>query len=191
MNLVRTKKLILIAAILLGTATANAQNNVGQLSLAPTVGVNYSKANRPGEKFVASFVGGVNAEYGLSEDFGASVGVYYSMLGSKVKNEEGSAKIKLNYIAMPILVNYYPCKGLAFKAGVQPEYLLSAKDEDLDVKKKCRTFVLNIPVGVSYELANIVVDLRYVHGTQRFNKHGEPFKFKHCFQASVAYKFKF
>ena len=45
MNLVRTKKLILIAAILLGTATANAQNKVGQLSVAPTVGVTYSKAS--------------------------------------------------------------------------------------------------------------------------------------------------
>ncbi len=197
MNLVRTKKLILIAAILLGTATANAQNKVGQLSVAPTVGVTYSKASVANQKFVPGLWAGVNAEYGLTEEFGASVGLFYSRLGSK-HDEAGSGQIKYTYLAMPILINYYLWKGLAIKAGVEPAYMLKATDETeggdaINVKKHHKLFDLAIPVGVSYEIANIVVDLRYIHGTQRVNKvtPPEPFKIKHRFQVSAAYKFKF
>ncbi|MBQ7471746.1 MAG: PorT family protein [Prevotella sp.] len=192
------KKLIFIAVLLIETVTANAQNKVGQLSVAPTIGINYSKANirDPRQKYVPGLWAGVNAEYGLTEEFGASVGLFYSRLGSK-HDEAGSGQIKLTYIAMPILINYYLWKGLAIKAGVEPAYLTKATDEAeggedaISIKKDCKLFDLAIPVGVSYEIANIVVDMRYIHGTQRVNKVGQPIKMKHRFQVSAAYKFKF
>ena len=69
---------------------------------------------------------------------------------------------------IPLLLHAFVAPGLSFEVGVQPGFLLSAKnkmnDEEGDMKSLMKTFDLSIPIGISYEYANIQLDLRYNHG---------------------------
>lgn len=181
------KKLLVVAAILLGAVTANAQNEVGQISIAPTIGLNYAKITADNQKFNTFFEVGANAEYGIMEKLGVSAGVFYSLQGSKYDGH-GDYKTKTAYINVPILANYYVWNGLAVKAGIQPGFLMSAKQESTDIKDNCKKFALGIPVGVSYEISNFVVDLRYVYGTQKVFKEGKGKN--QVIQLTAGYKFK-
>ena len=81
----------------------------------------------------------------------------------------------LNYLNISVLANIYTFKGLALKSGIQYGILLGARN-DVEYSEKIRTLVgydLNnnkrdyrkenwsIPIAVSYEYKNIVLDLRY------------------------------
>ncbi len=189
------KKLLVVAAILLGAVTANAQNEVGQISIAPTIGLNYAKITMDKQEFAPFFEVGANAEYGMTEKLGISAGVFYSLQGSKDKEAAPGykkEKTKTSYINVPILANYYVWNGLAVKAGVQPGFLLSAKYGSTDVKKDAKKFDLGIPVGVSYEISNFVVDLRYVFGLTKTAKESDHQKAgkNQVIQLTAGYKFK-
>lgn len=185
------KKLLVVAAILFGAVTANAQNEVGQISIAPTIGLNYAKITMDKQKFAPFFEVGANAEYGMTEKLGISAGVFYSLQGSK-DDFTGGKKTKTSYINVPILANYYVWNGLAVKTGIQPGYLLSAKYDGTDVKDNAKKFDLGIPVGASYEFQNFVVDLRYVIGLTKTSKENAYQKAgkNQVFQLTCGYKFK-
>ncbi|MBQ7471748.1 MAG: PorT family protein [Prevotella sp.] len=183
------KKLLVVAAILFGAVTANAQNEVGQISIAPTIGLNYAKITMDKQKFAPFFEVGANAEYGLMEKLGLSAGVFYSLQGSK-DDGHGDIKTKTAYINVPILANYYVWNGLAVKAGIQPGYLISAKRDGTDVKDYAKKFDLGIPVGVSYEISNVVVDLRYVFGVTNVTKKPYDEGKNQVIQLTAGYKFK-
>ena len=60
---------------------------------------------------------------------------------------------KPSYLNIPVLANVYVVPGLAVKLGVQPGFMVD-KDDAEDVN----TFDLSIPVGLSYEYNNFVLD---------------------------------
>mgnify|MGYP002869065274 CR=1 FL=1 len=97
----------------------------------------------------------------------------------------------VHYIQLPLMGNLYVSKGLALKIGVQPGYLLSGKfesswmtqeiDSDKNVSVKTgedsgtvtstfKRFDLTLPVGISYEVSNIVIDVRYNFGVTKLFK---------------------
>ena len=193
---------MMIAAMMVAAISANAQNEVGQLTLKPTVGLNIASMTKGEDtKVRPGFVAGVEAEYGVSENFGIQFGLLYSQQGVKGKNTgfgeldfdeddnvvggwafSGDATMKLDYINIPILAQYYPVKGLALKAGIQPGFNVFKKakfdgtlyqgsvqggnarsyTESRSLKGEgIKSFQFAIPVGVSYEYANFVFDARY------------------------------
>lgn len=192
------KKFFLIACIAAFAASANAQNDKGQWSFAPTVGLNLSKINEEGWKMKPGVAAGINAEYGVSEKFGLSAGLFYSMEGAKMSEGRIDFKAKMNYVNIPIMANYYVWNGLAVKAGIQPGFLTTAKmkaegfgaSAEEDFKKECNTFHLAIPIGISYEFKNIVLDARYAFGVTNYAKDSEEACRNSTFQISLAYKFK-
>ncbi len=166
------KKLFLVAMMMVATLGAKAQNEVGQFTLAPTVGANFAKNTGDGNKFAFGWEVGVNAEYGVAESFGITLGAFYKNWGSKA-DQEGAKKANLNYLSIPVLANYYVAKGFAIKAGVQPAFLLAAKQDGKDFKDECKKFDLTIPVGLSYEFSNVVIDARYNFGLTKVGKVGD------------------
>lgn len=102
---------------------------------------------------------------------------------------------KLHYINLPLLVNVYVAHGLALKTGVQIGFPLSGKlqynelayteDEfgnreygqqtnvDVDIKSTLCKPTIAIPVGVSYEFSNVVIDARYNIGLRPYQKIGD------------------
>jgi hypothetical protein len=81
------------------------------------------------------------------------------MQGTKIKNVDKA--YKMDYLNIPVLANYYIIPGLAIKAGIQPGFLMSAKHDGVDVKDYYKSFDLSVPLGLSYEISDFVIDARY------------------------------
>ena len=192
------KKILMIAALMVATLSASAQNEVGQFTLKPMVGINLSNITNYNGKIRVGLAAGVEAEYGITETFGVSGGVLYSMEGCKNK-DNSDFKTNLDYINVPILANAYLFKGFAVKVGVQPGFLVNAKEKysrggisfDGDIKDACNKVDLSIPIGVSYEYASFVFDARYNWGLTNTWKDDTRDKKSHnsVFMFSVGYKF--
>ncbi len=187
------KKLLLAAAIMISSVAANAQNEVGQISIAPTVGLNMTNITKEDHtKMKFGIAAGAVAEYGVSEKFGVSLGLLYSQQGCKFKVEDEKWNLKLDYLNIPILAQYYVVDGLAIKAGIQPGFLLSAKNDGEKIKEYCNKFDFAIPVGLSYEISNLVIDARYNIGLTKIYKKSEADSKANnsVFQFTLGYKFK-
>lgn len=190
------KKFLASALMLLAASTMTfAQNAVGSFSLQPKAGISIADmTDTQGTTSRIGFVGGLEGEYQASDIFSLSLGVNYSQEGFKMKNSDN--KIKLDYINVPILANVYLTKGLAVKVGVQPGFnvgnsvtvdgnTMSSSKKDYDGIK---SVALSIPVGLSYEISNVVLDARYNWGvTKAFD--GLDSK-NSVFQVTIGYKFQ-
>ena len=209
------KKMMMMLVMATVALTASAQNEVGQLTLQPKIGLNLAnlsdtKVNDEKGKLKLGFAVGVEAEYGLSEKFSVAAGVLYSLQGCdygeyklKINGETVSGYDKnqynLGYLNIPIVANFYFAKGWAIKAGVQPGFLLSAKNKvdgvgatpsvNDDIKDTFKSFDLSIPLGLSFEYEKAVFDLRYNLGVTKMNKEGDNSLKNSVIQFTVGYKF--
>ncbi|MBQ8456984.1 MAG: PorT family protein [Prevotella sp.] len=181
------KKLMMIAAMMVAAMSANAQNEVGQFTLQPKVGINLANLTDLNDnKMRVGVVAGVEAEYGVAESFGVTAGLFYSMQGCKFKDAETE---KHDYINIPIMAQYYVIPGLALKAGIQPGFLVSGKYGSENIKDELKKFDMSIPVGVSYEYQSFVFDARYLIGLTKHNKEGDRSNKNSVFQFTIGYKF--
>ena len=189
------KKLFLAVVAMMVSAATFAQNEVGQLTIQPKVGVNIANITDADDADPRiGLAAGAEFEYGLTDNIGLSAGVLYSMQGFKTTEDGADCTLKLDYLNVPILANFYVAKGFAVKLGVQPGFKLSSKAEfkgsggskEVDVDG-FKSVDLSIPVGVSYQYQNIVFDARYNWGVTKIvddvdSKHS-------VFQITVGYKF--
>ena len=152
------KKILMIAALMVATLSANAQ----EMFLKPMVGGTLTTFRGDGvsnTKMKFGLVAGAEFGYNFTENMGVTAGLLYSMQGSGNKSTDD--KFKMDYLNIPILFNYYIIPGLAVKAGVQPGFLMRAKYGDHDYKDYLNTFDLSVPMGLSYEISDFVIDARY------------------------------
>ena len=185
----------MIAALMVAALSANAQNEVGQFTLQPKAGINISTITGDGDqKAKIGLVAGVEAEYGIAEKFGIAFGALYSMEGYRLADYAGtdkSLKCNLDYINIPILAQFYPVKGLAIKAGVQPAFNVRHKasfDGNTSTIDGVQGFNLSIPVGLSYEISNFVIDARYNIGITKIYKDADQGR-NSTISITVGYKF--
>ncbi len=203
------KKFLVMTAMVLSSVGAFAQYEGGEFTIQPKVGLNASSTNGSGAEFKAGFVAGVEGEYHFNKLVGLSFGVLYSQEGQKLKDYTAeykgytcgitNEKANLDYINIPILANFYVAKGLAVKAGVQPGFKVSAKHK-FDVTalgfsesvegdlEDVNSVNFSIPVGISYEYANVCLDARYNIGVSHVWKDGN--SNSQVFQLTLGYKFK-
>ena len=180
------KKFMMMVAMAFATLTASAQAEAGTLTLKPLVGINVANITNSDADAKVGLAAGAELGYQLNESFAVTAGAIYSMQGAK----NDGVKMNLDYINIPILANYYITKGLAVKAGIQPAFKVKSEAKadvvsvDMDGFK---SFDLSIPVGLSYEISDFVIDARYNWG---MTKVLEGFDSKNTvFQFTVGYKF--
>ena len=195
------KKIMMIAAMMVATLSANAQNEVGQWTLMPKAGINISTITGDGDqKAKVGLVAGAEFEVGLAEKFGLDFGFLYSMEGCKypankiANGVSGNVNFNFDYINIPILAQFYPAKGFAIKAGLQPAFnvrhKLSYDGESVNLKDlgwDASTFNLSIPVGLSYEYKSFVLDARYNIGLTKVIKHTDQGR-NSTFSITIGYK---
>lgn len=204
------KKLLVMAAMVLSSVGAFAQYEKGDFTIQPKVGLSAASSSADKAQFKAGFVGGVEAEYHFNSLVGLSFGANYSQEGVKFdKSDLGlidDLTFKMNYINVPVLVNFYVADGLAVKAGVQAGFKASAKakcvnEVDMDgawldnkIQFKAKSTNISIPIGVSYEFSNICLDARYNIGvSDLYTGEGTGFTGSakgQVFQLTLGYKFK-
>ncbi len=201
------RKLIVLSAMLLTALVAMAQHEEGELLLQPRVGMSISTLT-DADKTITDMHFGLEAEYMITDQFSLSAGVLLSNQGAKYDyvDSEGPQKyeIDLDYVQVPLLANYYVLPGLAIKAGVQPGFRMRAKMKegdytlDLDEGLKLLNYVVDadykinkidfsVPVGLSYEFRNIVLDARYNFGLLKVASDGDAF-YNRFFMLTLGYK---
>ncbi len=173
------KKVMLLAVTMIASLFAAAQTpKTGTLMVRPMFGLSASSFNSEytaagvniDSKFRYGCTIGAEAGYQLNRLFQPSVGLFYAQQGNKFESTSWSEPVylEMNYLAMPILANFYVTDGIALKVGVQPGLLLNGKSGSNDYAKD---FQLQIPFGISYEYSHFVFDARMVVGvTKCFDK---------------------
>lgn len=189
------KKILLMAVVMLASVASYAQQAVGTFTLQPKIGMNVASLTKcDGCDPRIGLAAGVEAEYQATDIFSVSAGLIYSMQGNKAKAEGVTQTTKLDYINIPILANVYVTKGLAVKLGVQPAFNVrdkvklsggkaSVEAEDVGAE----SFDFSIPVGLSYEFNNVVIDARYNFGVTNIAEGGDAKN--SVFQFTLGYKF--
>ena len=127
---------------------------------------------------------------------------------------EGLSEMRdnLDYIQCPLTINQYLTEGLAVKAGVQLGFLVKSdysfsstpinhhengtkeygetSKVKMDQKSVMRSMDISIPVGISYEYLNVVLDARYHFGlTRLYEDDSWPTEKNKFFTITVGYKF--
>ena len=179
------KKIMMTLVMAVAAIAASAQNNTlrepGTISIQPKVGIGIGylsgswTSNRLGggdNKAKVGFVGGVEGEYYINNWLGVAAGVNFAQQGWKFTGGglREDAKTKLNYLNIPVTADFYVLPGFALKTGVQFGFLASAKINDTDWKDDAKKFNFSIPVGLSYEYKNVVLDMRYNISVTKVNK---------------------
>lgn len=189
------KKILLMAVVMLASVASYAQQAVGTFTLQPKIGMNVASLTKcDGCDPRIGLAAGVEAEYQATDIFSVSAGLIYSMQGNKAKAEGVTQTTKLDYINIPILANVYVTKGLAVKLGVQPAFNVSDKVKLSGGKASveaedvvAESFDFSIPVGLSYEFNNVVIDARYNFGVTNIAEGGDAKN--SVFQFTLGYKF--
>jgi len=195
------RRILTFAAALAAVLTVEAQREVGMVTVCPRLGLNWSKlsgsdiyyeledgAAPASAGYKTGFTAGVEALYQFAPSTAFSAGVLYSCQGAEWDFPGMDYKVNLHYVTVPLMaVQYLGTSGVALKAGVQVGWLADAGDKyselsenpgisedkgaSADVKSAYKTFDFSIPVGISYEYRNIVLDLRYNIGVTKVFKH--------------------
>ena len=172
------KKLFVMAAMVLSSVGAFAQQAAGTTTIQPKIGLNVSTIGDNDWK--AGFAAGAELQYQATSNFGVAVGALYSVQGFKGKDIEIDTPIVDGTIQNDYKWN--PVAGLALKAGLQPGFLVNKDDMD-----DAKTIDLSIPVGLSYEYQGIVFDARYNIGVTKIADNVD--HYNNVIQITVGYKF--
>ena len=189
------RKVIIMAVLMLSSVAAFAQRPVGSLTVQPKIGMNFATLTKADDsESRIGLVAGAELEYQISDIFSISGGALYSQQGCEWSEDGSTRTNKLDYINIPILANVYVVKNLAVKVGVQPAFNVNSKAKasqgDSSVQgsiEGIKTFDFSIPIGLSYEYKNIVIDGRYNFGLTKINKHAD--SKNSVFQITLGYKF--
>lgn len=181
------KKLFFAAAVLMCSLTAFAQSKEGTFNILPKAGINITTlSNKDNAEVKVGITAGAEVEYLMTRQLSLSAGALFSMQGAKsttvfrevdnttkeIREVDIKNTMEFDYINVPILANYYIIEGLAVKLGIQPGFNIIAKRKRTDGVEKesknlsdlgvdVRKVDFSIPIGISYELNDFVVDARF------------------------------
>lgn len=131
----------------------------------------------------------------LSGQFALQPELVYSMQGAKYDVAGQDVNVNLNYVNVPVLLQYMFDNGFRLQAGPQLGILASAKsnmnDNRVDVKDDFENIDLGLGIGASYvnPATNFGVDIRYNLGLSNINKNGSTNYYNRGLQAGVFYLF--
>lgn len=191
------KKLLLAICVTMVSTVSFAQWSSGSFTVQPKVGLNIANiTDGEGASSRLGLVAGAEFEYQLSSKFSLAAGLLYSQQGAKDKDSGVTGTLKLDYLNIPVVANIYVAPGFAFKVGLQPGINLSSKISgssggadvtvDLsDLGMEVESFDLALPLGLSYEFSNFVIDGRYNLGLTKFLENSK----NNVIQLTLGYKF--
>ena len=189
------RKVIIMAVLMLSSVATFAQRPVGSLTVHPKIGINFATLTKADDsESRIGLVAGAELEYQISDIFSISGGALYSQQGCERSENGGTLTSKLDYINIPLLANVYVVKNLAVKVGLQPAFNVNSKQKaskgDSSIQgsiEGIKTFDFSIPIGLSYEYKNIVIDGRYNFGLTKVSKYAD--SKNSVFQITLGYKF--
>lgn len=128
------------------------------------------------DKSKLGIYGGAAAGVTLKKSISLQAELYYSQQGGKMKVTytdenggepgEGNLAYRLNYINLPVLIQYHLPNKLFVETGLQAGLLLTAKVKgkggSTDLKDDYKSFDLSLPMGIGYPFENgLGINMRY------------------------------
>lgn len=172
--------------------------NAQQAQLGIKGGVNISSLNYSNNANSNSKVGlhlGVLAHIHASRTWAIQPELIYSLEGASSKIiPQGTVHTNLNYLNIPVLLQYMFDNGFRFEGGPQLGFLLSAKTKSGNVTVTNSSFqstAVAIPLGVGYLApSGLGLDARFVFGLSNINanKNGSIIQ-SNVFQLGIFYQF--
>ena len=178
------RKLFALLLLWLPVLQLSAWKEPGTTTIYPRVGFNLSKfsgdkiytgintfdgvAGTIPARFKVGFNVGAEAQHQFSNTLAGSIGLLYSQQGTafkKTSDTELDFKIKENNLIVPVMLVATTKYNIDLKLGLQPEFRVSKAFD-----KVLNKVSLSIPVGISYEYRNVVLDLRYNIGVSHVYK---------------------
>lgn len=155
------------AALLLATALFAQDPKYGLKA-----GINFATVTGLGGELKPGFNGGVLAHLHVTPAFSLQPEVMYSNQGTKYSSTN---KLLLNYINVPVLLQYNFDNGFRLQGGPQIGFIIEAKNKtgnvETDVASAYKTVDFSIPVGFSYlGYSGFGVDMRYNIGVTNVKK---------------------
>lgn len=144
----------------------------------------------------AGFNLGLLAHIHLAKQWTLQPEIVYSSQGAKINTGNTETRINLDYINIPVLVQYMFDNGFRLQAGPQLGFLVNAKsktgDLSVDVKDNLKTIDFGLAVGAGYvhTSSGFGVDARYNFGLSNINENRSDKLFNRGFQLGVFYLFK-
>lgn len=155
------KKNFFIALCLLVAATLTAQNDSGDFTMAPQIGLNlsnYTSNENLTNKVRTSINAGVIAEYYFNDRWSLRSGLLFDSKGTKVTQSGEDYIDKLNYIAIPMHANWHfgSNRNWFLNFGPTIGFLVSAKADipggEIDIKDVfSSSFDAGLGVGIGYK----------------------------------------
>lgn len=188
-------QIVLIAAAIMVTTTVKAQHSnigiKGGLNLYNLVNEN----SNTGKSIVGIHLGLISHIH-LNDQFAIQPEVVLSTQGSEFEPGGSKMRLNLNYINVPILLQYMFDNGFRLQAGPQIGFLVNAKTEvtnaEFDQKDDFETIDVGAGFGIGYinPSSNFGVDARYNLGLSDINKNSSVISYNRGFQVGVFYLFR-
>lgn len=150
---------------------------------------NFDGGDADRNSLMAYHIGGV-AEIHLSEKFSVQPELLYSRQGSEAENV---AKVKVDYLSIPVLAKYYFVDQLSLEVGPQIGFLIEDKvsfndDSIADQEADAASFDFGLNAGLAYDFAfGAFAQFRYNYGVTTVVEN--PDIKNSVFQFSLGYKF--
>lgn len=195
------KKLFVLISAILITGIASAQHGnapAGFLNIGIKGGVNIYNIHNDNDTKYDARIGynfGLLGHIHLNKSFALQPEIVYSAQGAKYTNDNGDFKYNLDYINVPVLVQYMFDNGLRLEAGPQVGFLVSAKSKNNSTTTDNRDNLNPIDFGVSFGASFVVpstgfgLDARYNLGLTNINKNGTVNSTNRGFQLGAFYIF--
>lgn len=181
--------LIILACILIATATEAQHMNIGIKGGLNGYSVEGNNTGNFDPKY--SFHIGLLGHVHMDSKFALQPEVVFSVQGTKY-NSGSNDMLNLNYVNIPLLLQYMFDNGFRLEAGPQLGILASAKSEigstSTDVKNNFESTDIGLVLGMSYvkPSTGFGFDIRYNHGLTDISK-GAGDAYNRGFQLGVFY----
>lgn len=141
------KKICFLATVLFSFLSLFAQDP----KFGVKAGLNLATVTGSGGEMKPGFSGGFLAHVHVTPAFSLQPELIYSNQGTKYNDND---KLRLNYINLPVLLQYNFDNGFRLQGGPQVGFLLDAKrkvnDVEIDQSDSYKSIDFSIPLGVSY-----------------------------------------
>jgi hypothetical protein len=184
---------VLIAAFML-TATLSAQHvNIGIKGGLNVYNIKTENTTAGDSKM--GFYVGLLGHIHLSDQFGLQPELLYSAQGGSYKSGSVITNLNLNYINVPVLIQYMFDNGFRLQAGPQFGFLLNAESETNNIKTDLKDSFKPIEIGASFGMSYVNpptgfgIDARYNIGLSNINENSSINSVNRGFQIGVFYLF--
>lgn len=187
------KKISLFLCALLFSVVIFAQNAaIGLKAGLNVANLGNSSGNEMGSKLGLN--AGLLAHIHLTPQLALQPEVVYSGQGAKYTVSDGEHDLSLNYINIPVQLQYMFSNGFRIQTGPQVGFLASVKDKVRDVEtnnftsQDFKTVDFSWTAGLSYlSYSGLGIDGRYNFGISNINNYGSNILHNNVFQIGLFY----